>query len=334
MYTDYYGFSEYPFSITPDPRFLYLTEGHVEALASLFYGIREKKGFICITGEVGTGKTTVIYHLIDRLPDWVKTAFVYHTSTTFDQLLKNILLELKIPVDSNEKYLLVHKLNTYLLERLAQDETVTLFIDEAQNLPVETLEELRMLTNLETRRAKLLQIVLVGQPELDAKIDSAELRQLKQRIVLRRRITAMSREESTEYIDHRLRIVGGSSSQVFTPDAVSLICSHAEGIPRLINVICDNALMMAYGQSRKKIGDDVIREVIRDMNGHGTRRDALVAQPAPLIPPALPPSPRRGLDSLHRLLAAVTSRRNGRGKIALRARKTVAPGTRFAGRCD
>jgi general secretion pathway protein A len=137
MYTNFYGFSEKPFNITPDPRFLFLTEGHVEALASLFYGIREKKGFICITGEVGTGKTTVVYRLIDSLPDNVKTAFIYHTSTTFDQLLKNILLELRIPVDNEERYMLVHRLNTYLIDRLRQGEIVTLFIDEAQNLPLD-----------------------------------------------------------------------------------------------------------------------------------------------------------------------------------------------------
>ena len=283
MYTRFYGFSEKPFSVTPDPRFLFMTEAHEEALASLFYGINEKKGFIALTGEVGTGKTTVLNRLIDSLPDRVKNAFIYHTSTTFDQFLKNILLELGVPVGNEERYMLVHRLNAYLLDRLTRDEIVTLLIDEAQNLPVETLEDLRMLSNLETRREKLLQIVLVGQPELDNKIDSAELRQLRQRIVIRRRIGPLGRAESGEYIEHRLRIAGGSA-KVFSEEAVSLICSRAGGIPRSINVICDNALTIGYGAGSKKIGEDVIREVVRGLNGPASAGEPPVVEPAPPAP--------------------------------------------------
>ena len=185
---------------------------------------------------------------------------------------------------------------------------MTLFIDEAQNLPVETLEEFRMLSNLETRREKLLQIVLCGQPELDAKLDSRALRQLRQRIVTRRRIRPLNHEESREYIDHRLRIVGGSSSKVFTPDAVSLLCSHAEGIPRLINVICDNALAVGYGAGRKKIGYDMTLEVIRDVNGHAAGPDALIIEPG--SPARQEPENHNGHKTplLKKLLSAVTTR--------------------------
>ncbi len=306
MYTRFYGFSEKPFNMTPDPRFLFLTEGHEEALASLFYGIKEKKGFISITGEVGTGKTTLIYRLIDSLPDRVKNAFIYHTSTTFDQILKNILLELRAPVGDEERYMLIHRLSAYLLDRLMHDEIVTLFIDEAQNLPVETLEDLRMLSNLETRREKLLQIVLVGQPELDAKLDSEELRQLRQRIVIRRRIRPLSQAESREYIDHRLRIAGGSA-KMFSREALSLVCSHAQGIPRLINVVCDNALTMGYGAGHRKIGEEMIREVIGDMSSSAPTNSA---------PPVGLPAARREREDrrnrkialLQKLLCAMTAR--------------------------
>jgi general secretion pathway protein A len=308
MYTQYYGFSEKPFNITPDPRFLFLTEAHVEALASLFYGIREKKGFICITGEAGTGKTTVVYRLIDNLSDKVKTAFIYHTSATFDQLLKNILMELSVPVGNEERYILVHRLNAYLLDRLIHDEIVTLFIDEAQNLPVETLEELRMLSNLETRREKLLQIVLVGQPGLDTKLDSVGLKQLRQRIAVRRQIRPLSQNECRKYIDHRLRIVGGKSSKVFEPEAISLICTHAEGIPRLINVICDNALIIGYGAGQKRVGGDVIREVIGGMNGRATGTGALIVQPVSPAPQEPEIRNDHKMSLLKRLLSAVTSR--------------------------
>jgi len=305
MYTDYYGFTENPFNITPDPRFLYLTEAHLEALASLLYVVKERKGFICITGEVGTGKTTLIYHTIDRLPDGVQTAFVYNTSTTFDQLLKSILLELRVPVGSEETYLLVHRLNAYLIERLTRGETAVVFIDEAQNLPTEALESLRLLSNLETRSAKLLQIVLVGQPELDAKLDSTELRQLRQRIVLRQRIRPLTEDESRAYIDHRLRIVGATSAKVFTPEAVALLCSRAGGIPRLINVICDTALIIGYGAHQRKIGEDIIREVLRKMEVTAPVT-APLAQTVPQVPEN-DNNPKAAL--LKKLLSAVTAKR-------------------------
>ncbi len=184
MYTQYYNFSENPFNITPDPRFLYLTAGHREALAALLYGIRERKGFVALTGEVGTGKTTLLYRLLDNLDEKVHTAFIFHTNTTFRELLRNMMSELGLPVTDDDGFLLINQFNRYLIERAVAGEIVALVIDEAQNLSEEALEHIRLLSNLETRTRKLLQIVLCGQPELAAKLNATGLRQLRQRIAI------------------------------------------------------------------------------------------------------------------------------------------------------
>jgi type II secretory pathway predicted ATPase ExeA len=265
MYNQFYGFSENPFNVTPDPRFLYLTPSHREALASMVYGINDRKGFISITGEVGTGKTTLIYTLLQQLGEKVKTVFIFHTNITFEELLKNILLEIELPIVEEGKTSLLHLINEYLIQKLSQDETLAIIIDEAQNLSKEVLEEFRMLSNLETPKSKLLQIVLVGQPELEIKLDSTELRQLKQRIGIRRQIKPLNLEESRKYIDYRLNLVGSSSSKLFSSKAISLISDYGKGIPRTINMLCDNALLIGYSLSRKKIAEDIIREVIQDM---------------------------------------------------------------------
>ena len=267
MYCKFFGFAEQPFNVTPDPRFLFLTESHQEALSSMIYGIRERRGFISISGEVGTGKTTLIHHLLHNLDRKVKAVFLYQTQIPFEQLLKEILLELELPVGDGSKASLTRRLQEYLIQRLARDENVAILIDEAQNLSKEVMEELRMLSNLETPGSKLLQIVFVGQPELEAKLNSDDLRQLKQRIGIRRKIRPLTQEESRQYIDHRLRLVGSSSSEVFTPEAGSMICRHSKGIPRTINIVCDSAFLIGYGISRKKIDANIIREVISDLDG-------------------------------------------------------------------
>ena len=266
MYTTFYHFSEKPFNLTPDPKFLYLTPSHREALASMLYGINERKGFIAITGEVGIGKTTLIYTLLGNLNEKVKTAFVYHTSASFDQLLSYILMDLNITVDTQDKVALLAKLNEYLTHSISQDETLAIIIDEAQNLPNTVLEELRLLSNLETSKQKLLQILLVGQPELADKLNSQDLRQLKQRISIRRKMNPLTPKEREEYINHRLEIAGSCSKNVFSADAIAAICEHSEGIPRVINIICDNALLIGYSHSQKKITKKIINEVIADLN--------------------------------------------------------------------
>ena len=266
MYNNFFSFAESPFNVTPDPRFLFLTDSHREALASMMYGICERKGFVSIIGEVGTGKTTLIRHLLDSLRSRkVETVFLYQTIITFDQMLKEILLELDIPLGDQSKTSMIRQLNEYLIQKLARNENLALIIDEAQNLDRQALEDLRLLSNLETNSSKLLQILLVGQPELEVKLSSPELRQLKQRIAIGRKIRPLNVEESRQYIEHRLRLVGSNISKVLKPEALSLICEYAKGIPRNINMLCDNAFLIGFGLAQKKIDAGIIREAINDM---------------------------------------------------------------------
>jgi general secretion pathway protein A len=265
MYKKFYGFSEKPFELTPDPKFLYFTPSHRKAMASMSYGIKERIGFISITGEVGTGKTTLIHSLLNSLDEKVKTVFIFHTTITFKDLLKTILLELDVKVVDESKMGLLHQLIQYLTQIATRDETLVIIIDEAQNLPKEVMEELQMFSNL---KSKIVQIVLVGQPELEEKLNSSEgLRQLKQNIGIRVQIKALSDEESEEYIDRRLRLVGSSSFETFTTKAISMICLYARGIPRIINILCDNAFRIGFSLSKKRIDVDIILEVIKEMEG-------------------------------------------------------------------
>ena len=271
MYKKFYGFSEKPFELTPDPKFLYFTPSHRKALTSMIYGIKERIGFISMTGEVGTGKTTLIYCLFNSLDEKVKTVFIFHTTIAFKDLLQTILLDLDVKVVDESKMGLLHQLIQYLTQMDARGETLAIIIDEAQNLPREVMEELKMFSNLEP---KLLQIVLVGQPELEEKLNSSEgLRQLKQNIRIRCQIQGLSDEESMEYIDHRLRLVGSSSFETFTPKAISMICFHAKGIPRMINILCDNAFRIGYSLSQKRIDVDIIHEVIKEMEGPSIQKE-------------------------------------------------------------
>ena len=262
MYNEFYGLSEKPFELLPDPKFLFLTTSHREIIISMMDGIRNRRGFISITGEVGTGKTTLIRFLLGKLEveEKVKTVLIFHPTITFKELLKNILLELDLEVRNAGKKALLQHLNEYLTQMIAKDETLVVIIDEAQDLSKEVMGELGMLPKLTT-----LQLVFVGQPEFEDKLNSQGLRQLKQRIGIKRQIRLFTEEESKDYIDHRLRLVRSSSSQRFTPKAISMICSHARGIPRLINILCDNAFLAGYSLSQKKIDVDIIREVIKDM---------------------------------------------------------------------
>jgi len=269
MYDKFYGFSEKPFELTPNPRFLYLTRSHREALASMTHGIKNPKGFISMTGEVGTGKTTLIYSLLSNLDEKVKTVFIFHTTITFNDLLKTILRELDQASVKENKMDLLHQLIQYLVLMGTRGETLAIFIDEAQNLSQKLMGELQMFSNLES---KVIQIVFVGQPELEDKLNSEDLTQLKRSIKIRHQIRGLSEEESTVYINHRLKLVGSSSSEIFTPKAISMICSHAQGIPRVINVLCDNALLMGYSLSKKRIDVDIIREVIKNMEGLSPRK--------------------------------------------------------------
>ena len=269
MYNEFYGFSEKPFELTPNPRFLYLTRSHREALASMTHGIKNRKGFISMTGEVGTGKTMLIHSLLDRLDQKVKTVLIFHTTITFSDLLKTIVQELDLPAVKENRMDLLHQLLQYLVLMGKRGETLLVIIDEAQNLPQKVMEELQIFCDKES---EVVQIVFVGQPELEDKLNSERLKQLRQTIQITRQIRGLSEEESKGYIDHRLRLVGSRSSQIFSPKALSLICSYAQGIPRVINTLCDNALLKGSSSFKKKIDVDIIHEVIKNMEGPRLQR--------------------------------------------------------------
>lgn len=260
-YTNFYEFSENPFETTPNPRFFLLSENNREALASLTYGITERKGFIVISGVAGIGKTSLIQYLLNNLDKKVKGVIIDQTGIGIEKLLIEVFIRLGLSPRYENKASLVHQLNAYLIQQLSCDENLAIFIDEAQNLSKETMEELRLLSNLETSNSKLLQIILVGQPEIDDKLDSKELRQFKQRIVLRSTIGCLTEEESRRYIDYRLRLAGSSSSKVFTPEAVSLICRYSRGIPLSINIQCNKAFGIGYRLSRKRIDPSIVKKV-------------------------------------------------------------------------
>jgi general secretion pathway protein A len=265
MYEQHFGFRESPFSITPDPRFFYANSVYLEAYANLRYGIEAKKGFIAVTGEVGTGKTTLLRKLMLSLDKTIQTVLVFNTDVTFNELLRVISRELGLPTAGKDRLSMIEGLNDYLIEQLEHGRTVCMLIDEVQNLSDESLEGLRLLSNLETDRQKLLQIVLMGQPELQAKLDQSHLRQLKQRIAIRSELARLRDDEVGSYINFRIRVAGCDNPELFHSEAVEKIAFFSRGIPRLINVICDNALVIAFAGSEKYVTPEVIGEVVRDL---------------------------------------------------------------------
>ncbi|HEV8343608.1 MAG TPA: AAA family ATPase [Candidatus Binatia bacterium] len=265
MYDKYFGFRESPFSVTPDPRFFYTNTLYQEAFATLHYGIEAKKGFIVITGEAGTGKTTLLRKLMRNLEATTHSVFIFNTQLNFTELLQLILRGLDLEPQEDNGLAMTEGLNRYLIEQFKQQRVVSVLIDEAQNLSDETLEGLRLLTNLETDKEKLLQIVLMGQPELEAKLDQPALRQLKQRVVLHCRLAPLKDNEVGPYIDFRLRIAGYEGEPLFDAVAVQRIALYSGGIPRLINTICDNALLIAYASGQKRVAADMIKETADDL---------------------------------------------------------------------
>jgi len=276
MYERFYGFSQKPFELTPDTKFLYLTPGHRKALTSMVDGIKNRKGVVSVTGEVGTGKTTLVHSLLGSLDDQVKTAFVFHTTITSKDLLKMILRELGLEAPEESTAGLLNILIQYLAQVTAKEGIVVIIIDDAQDLSEMVLEQIQTLCDLQPVPT---QFVLVGQPELEDKLRSAALRQLREHIAIRCEIKPLQKEESEEYIDHRLRLVGSSSLDVFTQESISMICSYARGIPRVINVLCDNALLKGYSLSRKKIDRDIVLEVTKEIEGPGSQK--------PVLPPSV-----------------------------------------------
>jgi general secretion pathway protein A len=296
VYLDLFKLREKPFNVTPDPHFLYMSPSHQEAFANLLYGIRERQGFILVTGEVGTGKTTLVHNLLSTLGDEVQTVFVYHTGLQFTDLLEIIHQELDIPIAQRSLAGMLQSLNRYLIAQLAKGRIVALIIDEGQNLDPEILENLRLLSNLETAKDKLLQIVLVGQPELAAKLELPQLRQLSQRIATRSEILPLLPDESRAYILHRLAVAGAGAAPIFSEEAIKLLIENARGIPRRINILCDNAMLLAYAEGDRLVRDSYVREAIADLKrGVPPGRRA----PTPALPSARAPERSRAAWPSH-----------------------------------
>ncbi len=261
MYLDFFGFSEKPFAITPNPHFMFLSKTHKEVFAHLLYGLENRSGFIEITGEVGTGKTTVLRALLAQLSEeHYRVALIFNPSLSALELLRSINREYGLAADALEGGELLRQLNTFLLAENAAGRTVVLIIDEAQNLEVPVLEQIRLLSNLETDTAKLIQIILVGQPELIKVLERQELRQLSQRIIVRYDLQPMDVDDTAAYIAHRLEVVGWKGGELFTPAACRRIYHFSKGLPRLINVLCDRALLIAYTEEARSISPGMIRE--------------------------------------------------------------------------
>ena len=268
MYQEFYGFDKMPFNNTPDTRFFFHSEQHQEALSSLLYCVNERKGFMLLTGEIGAGKTTVCRAFLNRLDPTTKVAVITNTRLTERQLLQSICEEFGLWIPGNVgKVTLFNELNTFLVDQYRQGANTVLIVDEAQNLRPEVLEEIRLISNLETERDKLIQIILMGQPELREIVELPELKQLKQRIVLRYHLYPLSEKESQAYIFHRLKVAGASGNLKFSRSALTLIQQYSGGIPRVVNILCDNALLLGFVQETRKISESLVQEVIRDLEG-------------------------------------------------------------------
>ena len=267
MYKTFYHLQKNPFEITPDPSFLFPTTRHNEALASLYYGVTSHRGFVVLTGEVGTGKTLMLRSLLGLLQRRdVAFALIFNPSLSPLEFIRYIAGDFGLPVTGKAKDELIHVLNAFLLQRHQQGLTTLLAVDEAHHLSAEILEEIRLLTNLETAQRKLLQIVLAGQPELDQKLDSFGLRQLKQRVALRCHLEALNLEETRKYMARRLQIAGApAESKIFSDPAISAVFRHSRGIPRLINTICENALLSGYSKLAEVITPDIIEGIAKDL---------------------------------------------------------------------
>lgn len=280
MYQRFFGLRESPFNVNPDPRYLFLTRHIQEALAGLTYGIQNRKGFILLTGEVGTGKTT----LLNRLLDWlhsqrVATAFIFNSKLDENQLFDYVMADFGIPSENRGKSQVLLRLNQWLLDRYRAGEAAVLIVDEAQNLSLDVLEEIRLLTNLETSTEKLLQIVLTGQPELEEKLKLPQLRQLRQRITLRCRTSPLTLEETFGYIAERLRIAGANGEPIFSKEAIETVHLYSRGIPRIVNLLCEHALINAYVDHLRPVPAHLVEEVAREFQ---------LDEIAPIVSPNVP----------------------------------------------
>ena len=268
MYEDYFGFQEKPFNITPDPKFVYFSETHKEAFAHLRYAIKEGRLFIVITGEVGTGKTTLVHTLLSTMDENVRYAHIFNPVMEPEDFLNYICEDLGITSnDVRSRGQNMTLLHNFLLNCFAQKERVFLIIDEAQSLEPKLLEEVRLLTNLENAKNKLLHVIFLGQPELDETLADTKFRALKQRITARYHLSPLNFNDTGEYILYRLKKAGARDLSVFDKGAIKAIYKYSKGIPRVINIVCDNALLTAFSREQKHIGKPIIKEVVRDLEG-------------------------------------------------------------------
>lgn len=262
MYLDFFGFKEQPFNVTPDPKFLNYSESYQDALAYLLYGIRMRKGFVVLTGEIGVGKTTVIQALLERLDDSHRISYLVHSNMSLKDMLRFVFRDYGLDAEGKSKSELLLTLQEFLVRLDQKGGNAVLIVDEAQNLRSWQLEEIRLLSNIETTKRKLIQIVLVGQPELMHLMDSAELQQFKQRVSMHFHLNALLKEETEDYIEHRLQVAGYQGKKLFNNGAIDEIHSFSGGIPRLINAMCDRALIKACVSGQRKIDQKLLKKVV------------------------------------------------------------------------
>ena len=268
MYLEFYGLTLPPFDITPNPRFLFLTEKHREAINHLLYGIRERKGYVQLTGEVGAGKTTVCRAMLRQLDSHFSTALIVNPVLSANELMRAIATEFGLEAKGLDRHDTVAAINSFLVQQVQQCGDAVLIIDEAQNLTEELLEQVRLLSNLEMENRKLLQIILLGQPELRDRLNSPRLRQLRQRITVRYHLNPLTRPEVAQYIQHRLGLAGAKGRQAFTKPAVWRICNYSGGIPRLVNAVCDKALLAGFVEHSDRITYRMVGRAIRELEGN------------------------------------------------------------------
>jgi general secretion pathway protein A len=320
MYKSFYKLQRNPFEITPDPSFLFPTRRHNEALASLYYGVRRHKGFVVLTGEVGTGKTLLVRCLLQLLKGSnIAYAYIFNSRLSSQDFLQYIAGDLGLRITGKSKSELLLELSSYLIARHQRKLTTVLVVDEAHHLSADVLEEIRLLTNLETSQGKLLQILLVGQPELDEKLDSRELRQLKQRIALRSHLEPMSEEETVGYVQRRLQLAGAgmSGSELFPRQTIAEVFRYSRGIPRLINTICENSLVNAYARQLRSVTPEIVEEVAIDF------RLNVAYTP--------PPADNNNQDEVSQAVNTLLQLRNHLQDLRLRERESalaVMPGVR------
>jgi general secretion pathway protein A len=267
LYNDFFNFTEQPFSLTPDPRFVYLSSGHQDALEHMRYGVDQRKGFILISGHVGAGKTTLTRLMIDQLEGQCHLALIFNTFLNEIELLRAINREFGLPAESASREQLIRTLNDFLIQLLHNGANAVLIIDEAQNLTVPVLEQIRMLSNLETDNQKLIQIVLVGQPELEKTLARPDLAQLNDRVTVRFRLGSLNQADTTRYIHHRLTVAGRQGSARFDPKTYNQIWKLSDGVPRRINALCDRALLVAYAKGSHRITVNHVRQAHRELTG-------------------------------------------------------------------